>query len=209
MGRDDAVPDPAAPRLRQPPYWLRGVLSVVMILGGMMILADVAVASSISPPLIGAAAIVVGTFEIVHAAWTRGWGGLAWQMLLGLLYIVLGLVLVGATGSGVMVLSQVFVRSARQGELLLAYSLGLLLLLSGIVRVLWGGSLWQENGWVMLLSGAFGVAAGLIVLAEFPKTGFWVFGLLLGIDFILHGAAWLGSASLWGGRPPHARDVRH
>lgn len=209
MDRDDAVPGPAAPRLRQPPYWLRALLSAVMILGGMMILADVTLASRISPSLIGAAAIVVGTLEIAHAAWTRGWGGLAWQMLLGLLYIVLGLVLVGATGSGAMVLSQVLVRSTRQGELLLTYSLGLLLLLSGIVRVLWGGSRWQENGWVMLLSGSFGVVAGLIVLAEFPKIGFWVFGLLLGIDLILHGAAWLGSASLWGGRPPHARNVGH
>ncbi|WP_414475071.1 DUF308 domain-containing protein [Microvirga sp. M2] len=209
MDRDDAVPDPAAPRPRQPPYWLRVLLSAVMILGGAMILADVGLASAVSPPLIGAAAIVVGAFEIIHAVWTRGWGGLAWQMLLGLFYIALGLVLAGATGSGAMVLSQVFVRSTRQGELLLTYSLGLLLLLSGIVRVLWGGSRWRENGWVMLLSGSFGIVAGLIVLAEFPKTGFWIFGLLLGIDLILQGAAWLGSASLWGGRPPHARDVRH
>ena len=46
----------------------------------------------------------------------------------------------------------------------------------------------------MLLSGTFGVVAGLIVLAEFPKTGFWIFGLLLGIDLIAHGGAWLSYA---------------
>lgn len=200
-----AVPDPAAPGLTHPPRWLRVLLSAVMILGGVTVLADVAFASLISSAFIGAAAIVVGTFEIIHAAWTRGWGGLAWQTLLGLLYIALGLVLVDAAGSGVMVLSHVFVRSTGQAELVLTYSLGLLLLLSGIVRVLLGWSRWRESGWVMLLSGSFGVLAGLIVLAEFPKTGFWVFGLLLGIDLILHGAAWLGSAFFWGGGPPHAK----
>lgn len=43
----------------------------------------------------------------------------------------------------------------------------------------------------MMLSGAFGAAAGLVVLAEFPKMGLWLLALLLGIDFLAHGLAWL------------------
>lgn len=83
-------------------------------------------------------------------------------------------------------------RSTRQGELLLTYGLGLLLVLSGIIRVLLGSARWTEFGWPMLVSGAFGVVAGLVVLSEFPKTGLWIFGLLLGLDLVAQGAAWLG-----------------
>ncbi|MCB8821119.1 DUF308 domain-containing protein [Microvirga rosea] len=180
----------------RPPGWVRLSLGGVMILAGIAVLADVAFASLVSSALLGAVAIVVGVFEVAYAAWTRGWGGLGWQMLLGLLYIALGVVLVGVAGSSVMVLTYIFVRSAGQGELLLTYGLGLVLLLSGIVRILLGYSRWRESGWIMLFSGAFGVLAGLIVLAEFPKTGLWIFGLLLGMDLIVHGAAWLGYAAL-------------
>lgn len=188
----DPVSGPAKGTPPRPPGWVRLMLGAVMILAGVAVLADVAFASVVSPAFIGAAAIAVGTFEIIHAVWTRGWGGLAWQTLLGLLYVAVGIVLLGGAGPSEMVVASGVARSARSGELLLTYGLGLLLLLSGTVRILFGWSRWRESGRVMLLSGAFGVVAGLIVLAEFPKTGLWVFGLLLGVDLIVHGAAWLG-----------------
>jgi len=78
--------------------------------------------------------------------------------------------------------------------LILTYVLGLLLLISGIVRILLGISHWREAGWIMLLSGAFGVLAGLVILTGFPATGLWVLGFLLGIDLISHGIGWLAYA---------------
>ena len=189
----DTVSGPAQGTPPTPPGWVRPGVGIVMILAGGAILADVAFASRVSLAFIGVAAIAVGTFEIVHAVWTRGWGGLAWQTVLGLLYVAVGMVLLGGA-PGEMVVGSGVARSARSGALLLTYGLGLLLLLSGTVRILLGWSRRRENGWVMLLSGAFGVVAGLIILAEFPKAALWVFGLLLGIDLIVHGAAWLGFA---------------
>jgi uncharacterized membrane protein HdeD (DUF308 family) len=41
--------------------------------------------------------------------------------------------------------------------LIITYVLGLLLLISGFVRILLGFSHWKDAGWIMLLSGAFGV----------------------------------------------------
>jgi uncharacterized membrane protein HdeD (DUF308 family) len=86
--------------------------------------------------------IAAGAFEVVHAFWTKGWGGFLWQVLLGILYIAFGAVVVSQP-----------VASA----LILTYVLGLLLLVSGIVRILLGFSHWKDAGWIMLLSGAFGV----------------------------------------------------
>ncbi|WP_338134500.1 MULTISPECIES: DUF308 domain-containing protein [Bradyrhizobium] len=102
-----------------------------------------------------------------------------WQLLLGVLYLACGIVL----------LSQP-VASA----LLLTYALGLMLLVSGIVRMLVGIGHWQQSGWIMLASGLFGVLAGLIILTGFPATGLWVLGLLLGIDLLSHGIGWLSHA---------------
>jgi uncharacterized membrane protein HdeD (DUF308 family) len=99
-----------------------------------------------------------------------------WQLLLGVLYLAFGIVLVSQP-----------VTSA----LILTYVLGLLLLISGLVRILIGISHWQQSGWIMLASGVFGVLAGLVILTGFPANGLWVLGLLLGIDLLSHGIGWL------------------
>lgn len=162
--------------LQVPPTWLRVLLGIVLILGGIFVLGDVALATLVSTLFIGFTAIVVGAFEIVHAFWTKGWGGFVWHVLLGALYIVFGWTLVSQPVSGALVLT---------------YVLGLVLLASGAVRIVVAFQHWHESGWLMLVSGVFGILAGLIILTGWPATGIWVLGLLLGIDLISHGLAWL------------------
>ena len=168
--------DSGTTALSVPPTWVRVLLGIVLILGGVFVLGDVALATLVSTLFIGYTAIVVGAFEILHAFWTKGWGGFIWQILLGALYIAFGLLVVSQPASG---------------ALILTYVLGLVLLASGIVRIFVGFKHLSEVGWIMLLSGAFGVLAGLIILTGWPTTGLWVLGLLLGVDLISHGVAWL------------------
>jgi len=165
--------------LPAPPFWVCVLLGLVMILAGFFVLGDVMLVTVISTIFIGWVAIIAGAFEIVHAFWTKGWGGFVWQVLLGILYIAFGVVLVGQP-----------VASA----LILTYVLGMMLLISGLVRILIGISRWREAGWIMLLSGVFGVLAGLVILTGFPMTGLWVLGFLLGVDLISHGIGWLAYA---------------
>lgn len=169
-----------------PPTWLRVLLGIVLILGGIFVLGDVALATLISALFIGYTAIVVGVFEIFHAFWTKGWGGFIWQILLGILYIVFG----------AMVISQ-----PASGALILTFALGLVLLASGAVRILVGIRHWGDTGWIMVVSGMFGIAAGLIILSGWPGSGVWVLGILLGIDLISHGIAWLTYGWLPSARP--------
>ena len=82
------------------------------------------------------------------------------------------------------------------GALILTFALGLMLIISGLIRALLSVTHWQEAGWLMLLSGVFGIIAGVIIVTGFPLSGLWVLGLLLGIDLISHGAAWLTYAWL-------------
>ena len=82
------------------------------------------------------------------------------------------------------------------GALILTYALGLMLAISGLVRAFLSVTHWQEAGWLMLLSGVFGILAGVVIITGFPMSGLWVLGLLLGIDLISHGVAWLTYAWL-------------
>jgi len=169
-------PGSATSGLSVPPTWIRVLLGIVLILAGILVLGDIAVATLISAFIIGVIAIIGGAFEVIHAFWTKGWGGFLSQVVLGALYIGFGIVLVSQPASGALVLT---------------YILGLLLLVSGFVRISLSFNYWAEAGWVMLISGAFGVLAGLVILTGFPMSGLWVLGLLLGIDLISHGIAWL------------------
>lgn len=162
--------------LPQPSRWVCVLLGLFMVFAGLMVLGDVAFFTVISALFIGWMAIASGAFEIIHAFWTKGWGGFVWQVVLGVLYIAFGIILI----------SQPLI-----GALLLTYVLGLALLVSGVVRMLIGFGRWRQGGGIMLASGLFGVLAGLIILTGFPMTGLWVLGMLLGIDLLSHGIGWL------------------
>jgi uncharacterized membrane protein HdeD (DUF308 family) len=155
------------------------LLGVVLLLAGVFILGDIVAATIISAIVIGISAIIAGGFEIVHAFWTKGWGGFLWQIFLGILYLAFGFVLVSQPVSGAVILT---------------YVLGLLLFVSGLVRIFLGLRYWSEAGWIMLFSGALGLFAGLIILSRWPASGLWVLGLVLGIDLMAHGIAWLSFA---------------
>jgi uncharacterized membrane protein HdeD (DUF308 family) len=167
---------PASAALAPPPTWMRVLLGIVLVVAGIVVLGDVVVATIISAIFIGVVAIIAGGFEIFHAFWTKGWGSFLWQVFLGVLYLAFGFVLVSQPVSG---------------ALLLTYVLGLLLFLSGLVRIFLALRHWNEAGWSMLFSGALGLILGLIIMARWPMSGLWVLGILLGIDLISHGAAWL------------------
>jgi len=158
-----------------PPLWICALLGAVMIMAGIFALSDVAFAITISLKVIGVATIGVGAFEILHAYWTRGWGGLLWQILLGAFYLAFGLLLLVQPDSG---------------ALILTYFLGALLVASGFIRCMLSFAHWQHSGWMMLISGAFGLIAGLLVLFGSPAISLWALGFLLGVDLISHGTAW-------------------
>jgi uncharacterized membrane protein HdeD (DUF308 family) len=164
---------------RDVPAWLCILLGLVFVAVGIIVLGDVVFATVVSALVIGVCAIVAGVFEIVHAFWTKGWGGFLWQILLGLLYVAAGVVLTTQPVAGALVLTWV---------------IGVFILVSGLVRIFLGFRNWGQYGWLLLISGVLGVIAGFIILSGWPITGLWVIGFLLGIDLIVHGAGWLSLA---------------
>ena len=167
---------PRIEALGPPSLWVCVLLGIVMIAAGIAALSDVVFATIISVKLIGLTAVAAGAFEIMHAFWTKGWGGFLWQILLGALYLAFGLVLL---------------MQPESGALMLTYFLGALLFASGVIRCVLSFAHWRQNGWMMLISGIFGLLAGVLILFGFPIISLWALGFLLGVDLISHGLAWL------------------
>jgi uncharacterized membrane protein HdeD (DUF308 family) len=93
----------------------------------------------------------------------------------------------------------VLLTQPASGALILTYFLGAVLFASGLIRGVLSFAYWRQSGWMMLISGIFGVLAGLLILFGFPSVSVWALGFLLGVDLISHGLAWLLYA-LWSAR---------
>jgi uncharacterized membrane protein HdeD (DUF308 family) len=90
-----------------PPTRARILLGTVLILAGVIVLGDIAIPALISTMFIAIVAIAAGVFEIVYAFWAKGWGGFAWQIMLGTLYVAFGIVLLSEPASGTLLLTYV------------------------------------------------------------------------------------------------------
>jgi uncharacterized membrane protein HdeD (DUF308 family) len=173
-------PSTAATFSEAPPqksWWVYTLLGVALLAAGVIVLGDVILASVISAIFIAWAIVIAGILQIVHAFSARGWKGVVFDLLLGVLYVVGGAILLA---------------NPVAASVSLTLALGIVWIISGLFRAMLAGALWGEGGWVLLLSGIIGIAAGAIILARWPESGLWVLGLCLGIDLVFHGIAWIG-----------------
>ena len=179
MARTDGVLEARRSIAPRAPAWVALLLGFVLLAAGIFVLGDVALASVISAFAIGAAAVVGGGFEIAHAFWTPAWGSFASRLLLGILYIIFGVALMVRPDFSAFILT---------------YLLGIVLVVSGLVRLVLGYRYGGRTGRLLLVSGLIGIVAGIMILAHWPMSGLWAIGLLVGIDLIAHGIGWLAVA---------------
>ncbi len=143
--------------------------------------------------VVGCALVFGGLFQAMHAFKVSQWSGFFLELLLAILYVVVGLMLVAHPGVG-------------------ASSLTLLLvaffLVGGLSRIV-AGTLRHPPGWVWLLvSGAVTVCLGLLIWAEWPVSGLWVIGMFVAIDMIF-GGTWLIMLALKARSVPTAGTHTH
>jgi len=157
--------------LRAEWYWFLA-LGILMIVGGMAAIAHTAVATTFVVVFIGLLMIVAGAGQIVSAFWAGKWAGFLLTLLAGIFYLVIGGMLLARPVAG---------------ELALTLVVGAFFLASGIFRVVAAMSLKMNHwGWI-LLNGVITALLGLLVLAEWPVSGFFAIGLFVGIDMLFNG----------------------
>jgi len=152
---------------------------ILILLGGMGISASGLVTLA-SVVFFGWLLIIGGAAVAIHAFWAKRWSGFFLQLLPGVLYLIVGWILVTRPGIGALTLT-----------LVLAISL----VVQGAFRI--GVALsTRMDGWGMLfVSGIITLVLGLMIWNEWPLSGIWVIGLFVGIDLIFYGW-WLVSLAL-------------
>ncbi len=117
-----------------------------------------------------------GIAEFVNAFWVGRWSGLLFHALIGVMYALVGLMIIEQPA-----------RAAIQITLVIA----LFLMFSGALRVVFAAvERFPGWGWV-IFNGVIAFALGLMIYKQWPLSGAWVIGLFIGIDLILNGWTWI------------------
>ena len=159
--------------------WLLG-MGILLIILGMLCIAAPYVPTFAFTIVVGWLLVFGGVMQFIHAFREREWGGRIMEFLWGLLYLAAGLLLVFRPVSGALTLTLV---------------LGIFLITEGILRSIFAFQLKPEKGWGwVLFGGILGGLLGIMILAKWPETGFWILGLFLGIHLLFQG--W-GMVMMW------------
>ena len=171
------MPDhPAVQPLRSKSGWIVA-LGVVYVIAGLIALSSVVFATRVTVFVVGIMMLVAGVAEVINAFQFKSWGKFLVWLLLGLLYIVAGLLtfenpLLAAT--------------------VLTLLLGVSLVISGVTRIILAFSMREGMSWTsVVLSGVVTLLLGLIILVHWPVSSLFVLGVLLGIDLLIIGIGWI------------------
>lgn len=127
--------------------------------------------------------IFAGAFQIWQSFSTREWGGFLWNLLIGVLYLLAGGWLAFDPFSGIIGLTVL---------------LAMTFIAQGVMEAAMANNLRPKAGWGwMMFSGLIGVVAGILIISGLPSTAVWAVGLMVGINMISSGVAFLtlGSAA--------------
>jgi uncharacterized membrane protein HdeD (DUF308 family) len=151
---------------------------------GLLVLGGVAIARSVTATVatmlfFGWLLVFASGIEIAQAVMVGQWAGFFHHLLSAILFGVTGLLLVTRPMISAEVVTVVIAMFFLIG--------GLFQLISSLAIALpgWG---WQAADGIITL------VLGLLVLAQWPASGLWVIGLLVGIDLIFYGGAWIALA---------------
>lgn len=151
-------------------------LGIVLVVVGTLAIGMPFAGSLASVMALSALLIVGGVVQLVGAFWTRDWSGFFLNLLVGVLYLVVGVMFVRHPGEAMAAVT-----------LLLACGF----MVSGLFRII--GSLMYRFpywGWT-LVGGVINLLLGLYIYSQWPFDSFIIPGLFVGIDMIFTGWTWV------------------
>ncbi|MGZ9809395.1 HdeD family acid-resistance protein [Pseudoroseicyclus sp. H15] len=159
------------------PTTLLIVLGVVFAVGGLLALANPFAASIAVTTIVGIVFLFGGVLQLWVAFSNREDQHRIWHGLVGLLGIVAGVFLLANPLSGMVSLTLM---------------LGILFLITGIIRLVMAISLRGSSYcWSLLISGGASVLIGMLVFADFGAAAGSLLGILLGIELLVEAAAFI------------------
>ena len=148
-------------------------LSVLMIVAGLLAI--------VAPPAAGVAVVFIvawllvvsGGAHLVFAWYTRTTGGLLWELLLGIVYVLIGVYVLLHPVSGLASLT---------------LALAIYLFAEGILELVLGFLMraMPSSGWLWL-DGIITLILAIMIWRTWPSSTEWVIGTLVGISMLFSG----------------------
>ena len=156
--------------------WIVG-FGIVSLIAGVIALASTVMATASAVLIVGVMMLFTGVAEVVAAFNAKDWGHRLLWLLLGALYVFAGFVCL---------------QNPFAAATILTLMLGIALIIGGLLRVFLATRMKQGTpwGWVVF-SGIMSFLLGLMIVAQWPASSFFVLGIFLGIDLIFIGSGWI------------------
>jgi uncharacterized membrane protein HdeD (DUF308 family) len=150
-------------------------LSVLMILAGALAIALPQVAGITVNLVIGWLLIFSGAMHLVFAWHTRTAGGFVWELLLGIVYALVGVYLLLRPVAGLASLT---------------LALAIYLFAEGVLELILSFTLshMSVRGW-LLFDGIITIILGIMIWRTWPSSAGWAIGLLVGISMLFSGVS--------------------
>ena len=164
----------AATFVKKAVNWSIG-LSVLMIVAGLLAIASPLAAGVAVNVLVAWLLVFSGCAHLVFAWYTRSTGGFLWELLLGVVYIFIGVYLLIHPLAGLASLT---------------IALAIYLLLEATVEFVLGFTLrpLPGSGW-LLFDGIITLILAVMIWRTWPSNTAWVIGTLVGISMLFSGTS--------------------
>lgn len=147
-----------------------GILAIALGMAGLGRAFAVTLASVL---FFGWLILIAGAFEVVELFQCRGWKSFIWQALVAALHVLAGIVTIRNPLLASSVMTLVLAASIFAG---------------GALRIVLAVQHRSHPGWIWaLVGGIAGVAVGGMIAAGWPASSFFVIGVFIAIELILHG----------------------
>jgi uncharacterized membrane protein HdeD (DUF308 family) len=150
-------------------------LGIALIAVGAYAIYAQSAATQASIITLGVLLCIGGVAQIITALSSRNAGHMALLLLVGVLYIVVGVMLAQHPDAGALTLTML---------------LAALFVFDGIYRIV--AALWlqfPQYGWV-IFSGIISIVLGVMLWMQWPYSASWFIGFAVGLNFIITGIAW-------------------
>jgi uncharacterized membrane protein HdeD (DUF308 family) len=159
-------------------WWCFLLLGIsLVILGSICVATPLVVAASVASILfLGFMLLAGGITQIISSFWAGKWSGMMMHMLIGVLYAVVGYMIIDKPDVGLVVVTKF---------------IAIFLIIAGVFRIVSALMMrFHDWGWV-LLNGAITLLMGIIINRQLPEAALWVIGLFVGIEMLFNGWAWI------------------
>ena len=157
-------------------WWCFLLLGIALVVLGSICIIEPLVPSLASVVALGFLLMAAGIAQIVSSFWAGKWSGMLFHMLIGVLYAVVGYMIVDAPVVNMVMITKF---------------IAIFLIVSGAFRIVSALVVrFQDWGWVAL-NGGVTLLLGIIINRQLPEAALWVIGLFIGIEMLLNGWAWV------------------